>query len=58
MYFSKEFVASVKQSIPLEKLIGQYIEIEQHGNHWIGRCPFHDDHPPSFTVFVQTQSFY
>jgi putative transposase len=58
MYFSRQFISSLKQSIPLEQLIGQYIELKQHGDHWIGRCPFHDDHNPSFTVFVQTQSFY
>lgn len=58
MYFSRQFIFSLKQSIPLEKLIGQYIELKQHGDHLVGRCPFHDDHIPSFTVFVQTQSFY
>jgi len=58
MYFSRQFITSLKQSIPLEKLIGQYIELKQHGDHWIGRCPFHDDHTPSFTVFPHTQSFY
>jgi putative transposase len=58
MYFSRQFIDSLKQSIPLEKLIGQYIELKQHGDHFVGLCPFHDDHHPSFTVFVQTQSFY
>jgi len=58
MYFSRQFIDSLKQSIPLEKLIGQYIELKQHGDHFVGFCPFHDDHTPSFTVFVQTQSFY
>jgi len=58
MYFSQQFISSLKQSIPLEKLIGQYVELNQHGDHWIGRCPFHDDHNPSFTVFPYTQSFY
>jgi len=58
MYFSRQFISSLKQSIPLEKLIGQYIELKQHGDHLVGLCPFHDDHNPSFTVFVQTQSFY
>jgi len=58
MYFSRQFITSLKQSIPLEQLIGQYIELKQHGDHFVGVCPFHDDHNPSFTVFVQTQSFY
>jgi putative transposase len=58
MYFSRQFISSLKQSIPLEKLIGNYIELKQHGDHFVGVCPFHDDHNPSFTVFPQTQSFY
>jgi putative transposase len=58
MYFSRQFIDSLKQSIPLEQLIGQYIELKQHGDHFVGLCPFHDDHHPSFTVFVHTQSFY
>ena len=58
MYFSRQFITSLKHSIPLEQLIGQYIELKQHGDHLVGLCPFHDDHNPSFTVFPQTQSFY
>ena len=58
MYFSRQFIDSLKQSIPIEQLIGQYVELKKHGDHFIGLCPFHDDHNPSFTVFVQTQSFY
>ena len=58
MYFSRQFIISLKKSIPLEKLIGQYIELKKHGDHFIGLCPFHDDHNPSFTVFPNTQSFY
>ena len=58
MYFSKQFITSLKQSISIEKLIGQYVELKNHGDHLIGRCPFHNDNDPSFTVFPQTQSFY
>ncbi len=58
MYFPRQFINSLKQSIPLEKLIGQYIELKPHGDYLVGLCPFHDDHNPSFTVFPQTQSFY
>jgi len=58
MYFSRQFIISLKNSIPLEKLIGKYIELKKHGDHFIGLCPFHDDHKPSFTVFPSTQSFY
>ena len=58
MYFTKEFISSLKQSIPLEKLIGHYVELKKHGDYHIGRCPFHDEQNPSFTVFPKTQSFY
>ena len=58
MYFSRQFITSLKKSISLEKLVGQYIELEKHGDHFVGLCPFHDDNKPSFTVFPNTQSFY
>ena len=58
MYFSRQLITSLKKSITLEKLIGQFIELEKHGDHFIGLCPFHDDHHPSFTVFPNTQTFY
>ena len=58
MYFSRQFIVSLKQSISIEKLIGQYVDLKKHGDHLIGQCPFHKEHNPSFTVFPQTQSFY
>ena len=58
MYFSTEFISSLKQRISIEKLIGQYVELKKNGDHYVGLCPFHDDHNPSFTVFPNTQSFY
>lgn len=58
MYFSKEYISSLKQSIPLERLIGEYVELKKQGEHFVGRCPFHEDEHPSFTVFPKTQSFY
>jgi len=58
MYFSKQFIKSLKQSISLEHLIGQFIELKPQGENLVGLCPFHQEHQPSFTVFPQTQSFY
>jgi len=58
MYFSRQFIDSLKKSISLETLIRQYIELRKHGDHFVGLCPFHDDHTPSFTVFPGTQSFF
>ncbi len=58
MYFSRQFLISLKKSILLEQFIGQYIDLKKHGDHFIGLCPFHDDHNPSFTVFPNTQSFF
>jgi len=58
MYFSREFITILKQRISIEKLIGQYVELKKNGDHYVGLCPYHDDHNPSFTVFPNTQSFY
>ena len=57
MYFSRQFINSLKKSIPLEKLIGQYIELKKHGDHFIGLCPFHDDHNPALLFFPAHKVF-
>ena len=42
----------VKAAVNLAEFIGQEIELKKAGEwEWKARCPFHDDHTPSFTVF-------
>ncbi|WP_020375105.1 CHC2 zinc finger domain-containing protein [Sulfobacillus thermosulfidooxidans] len=49
MVFSLSF-QDIKARVDLVALIGSRVALKRQGARWIGRCPFHDDHHPSFDV--------
>ena len=45
----------LKQEVFIQRLVeGQAIELKPHGQDFIGRCPFHDDHTPSLVISPKT----
>lgn len=48
---------SLKSSNPIEKVIGDYIQLQKKGNKYAGLCPFHADHNPSLLVNPVTQTY-
>jgi hypothetical protein len=40
----------VKRQITVEELVSDYVDLNRHG---LGKCPFHDDTNPSFSVNVK-----
>lgn len=48
----------LKSQISIEDFIARYVPLRGSGRNYIGRCPFHEDHNPSFVVYPQSQSFY
>ena len=34
----------------LSQLISKYVQLEPRGNSHVGRCPFHEEKTPSFSV--------
>ena len=42
----------------IEQVIGSYVTLKRAGSNLNGRCPFHNEKTPSFTVFPATKSFY
>jgi DNA primase len=41
----------LKSEHPIQDVVGHYVDLREHGTYYSGRCPFHDDHDPSFAVF-------
>lgn len=41
------------KTVPIEKVIGRYVELTKRGAHFLGLCPFHNDH--HLGSFVVTQ---
>jgi DNA primase len=48
----------LKSQIAIVDLIARYVPLRPRGQSFVARCPFHDDHDPSFVVFPATQTFY
>jgi len=51
-------VQELKSRLPIEDLIGRYVPLRPSGQRLVARCPFHEDHTPSFVVYPGTQSFH
>jgi P4 family phage/plasmid primase-like protien len=43
-------VEALKASADIVSVIGSYVPLKRRGHEYIGLCPFHDDHHPSFYV--------
>lgn len=43
-------VADIKARLPIESLVGQYVQMKPKGRSFIALCPFHNDKHPSFLI--------
>jgi len=51
MAYPQGFIQELKMRSPLQDVIGRYVELKRAGRNLVGRCPFHSEKTPSFTVF-------
>ncbi len=51
-------VGKLKSQIAIADVIARYVLLRPRGQSLVARCPFHDDHHPSFVVYPATQSFH
>lgn len=47
----------VLESTDIVAIIGERVSLKRAGKNYIGLCPFHDDHKPSFSVSSEKQIF-
>ena len=48
----------LKRAIRLVQVVGRVVDLQNVGNRFIGRCPFHADDRPSFTLYPETDTYY
>ena len=58
MRFPENFIQEVIDRTDIEELIGRYVTLKRTGANLIGRCPFHSEKTPSFTVTPAKHMFY
>jgi DNA primase len=47
---SRQSIDAVVNAAAIEEVVGDYIALKKRGANLLGRCPFHDEKTPSFTV--------
>lgn len=47
---SRKSIDDVIQAAVIDEVVGDYIALKKRGSNLLGRCPFHDEKTPSFTV--------
>lgn len=51
---AKEYI---RDNISIVDYIGQYVDLKRTGSNFIGKCPFHNDKTPSFSVSDEKKMF-
>ena len=50
MAATDDIVERVRGAADIVQIIGRYVELRKQGRDFIGRCPFHSEKTPSFSV--------
>ena len=58
MRFPDNFIQEVIDRTDIEELVGRYVTLKRTGANLVGRCPFHSEKTPSFTVTPAKRMFY
>lgn len=51
-------VREVKSRLDIAEVIGDYVALRRNGQTYWGRCPFHNEKTPSFSVSPERQTFH
>ncbi|MBT8487168.1 MAG: DNA primase, partial [Phycisphaerae bacterium] len=49
-------IDQVREATDLVRLVSEHVAIQPRGREYVGLCPFHDDHKPSFAVVTHKGS--
>jgi DNA primase len=50
MRIPDEILATIRASLDIVEVIGEYVPLKQRGSNYFGLCPFHQEKTPSFSV--------
>ncbi len=55
---SDAWLDELRARVNLVDLVSEYVSLKQKGNRYWGRCPFHNEKTPSFSVSPDSQLYY
>src|SRR5262249_9737911 len=55
---SDDWVERVRGASDIAEVVGETVALRRVGRNFMGRCPFHDDKSPSFSVNVERQFYH
>ncbi len=50
-------ILEIKEKLPINEVVGQYVQLRRAGHNFVGRCPFHKERTPSFHVSPERNSY-
>jgi DNA primase len=53
-----EVVARVRDAADILEVVGEHVQLRRQGRRWVGRCPFHQEKTPSFSVDPERGLYY
>ncbi|KRM96365.1 DNA primase [Liquorilactobacillus aquaticus DSM 21051] len=54
----EEVIETVRSSVNIVDIVGQYVQLRKSGKNYFGLCPFHEEKTPSFSVTEEKQIFH
>jgi DNA primase len=56
--FTRDSIDRLRDAIDMVGLVSAKTDLRRVGSRWMGRCPFHDERSPSFSVNAEEKLFY
>jgi DNA primase len=53
-----ETISELQSRLDAAAVVGDYVKLEKKSGRWWGRCPFHSEKTPSFTVDPERKTYY
>ncbi|KRL01251.1 DNA primase [Liquorilactobacillus capillatus] len=54
----EEVIETIRSSVNIVDIVGQYVQLRKSGKNYFGLCPFHEEKTPSFSVTEEKQIFH
>jgi DNA primase len=56
--FPQTFIDDLRRQADIVRIVQDYVTLKKTGANWVGRCPFHKETKPSFSVNPSKEIFY